>query len=678
MIKLIKMIYDHHKWILRFTGVLFLLSIIFFSKLGVASSFESVMPEDNITIKEMNAFKAYFPNEDMAVLVLQGDSDDILEVMPQIKEEIMASGVAETVIDRIDLDNLGPKKILYGPLAESGITFTNEKQTLYLMMIVPKLSHDNFMEDRMNFYKSVQEIIKDYKLNIGLTGGALIQDYEADTVAFDNMAYKVLITLLLVLIFIVIMFKSLKTPLLAVLPLVVGISMTGAIAYLLYNELNMFSATFVMLLIGLGIDFSVHLLMTTQIITSDLNIYFETISHTSKAIMMGALTTSVAFLAFLLADFKAFEQMGMISGIGILVLAIVTIIILVSLNAYKPTRKSRIINESNRDLLMFKKHRIKLLLLIGVILLLVFPNVLQFEVIGDMNKIYPSNMPSKAYENLLIEEMNYDVNKLSVLVDLNDSMEIIEIIGQLNHVKTVESIYDFLPAEQEETIALLKANGVEISAISIEELPNLLKSQYISRDKMRIEIVPDFNIYDADLYQELSNEIKSITGHMPVGMAALMNEVVDITQKDILKVSVICLMFILISLLLMYRKISLMIITSIPVMITIFTTIGLLPLFGRDINIFSIAAFPLILGIGIDSGIHLMESLLNGHQRMINNTVKAVFITSVTTIIGFSSLTFINHPGMANLGFTVALGMVLNFIMTLILLPISYDILLKN
>jgi predicted RND superfamily exporter protein len=627
----------------------------------------------------MDTFKDYFPNEDLGIVVLQGEKHKILQVMPKLKADLLKKSSVEGVLYHVDFSELEQKKILYGPLGDEGLYMSNKDETLFLMMVTPKLSSENFMDDRKNFYDDVYEVIGKYDMDIGLTGGALIQDYEADTVAFEDMGWKVFITLILVLVFIVLMFKSIKIPFLAMIPLTFGIVTTGAIAYLVYGQLNMFSATFVMLLIGLGIDFSVHLLMAiTTKAAGEANEIMDVISHTSKGIMMGAITTSAAFLAFLLADFKAFEQMGFISGLGILILACFTIVILSALIFsfdFKFSKNIRPINLSLDRLVKYKRGYFISLIIICMILL---PSILDFQVVGDMNKIYPNDMPSKVYEKLLIDVMDYDVNKLTVLIDKRNSQEIIQALNEVPTIKNIESIYDYLPPDQEETLRVLKNENIILSPIERDDLPDSIKNQFISKDKMRLEITPDFNIYDTDKYRILSNQIELITGNYPVGMAALMNEVIILTQKDIIKISVFCILFIFIALRLMLKKSLLTLMTLLPVLITLYMTIALLPLLGKDINIFSIASFPLILGIGIDSGIHLIQSLILGKEIYIQSTLKALFITTVTTVIGFSSLTMINHPGMSNLGFSVAFGMTINFIITLILLPSLYVVLLKS
>ncbi|MEX1376141.1 MAG: MMPL family transporter, partial [Eubacteriales bacterium] len=101
-----------------------------------------------------------------------------------------------------------------------------------------------------------------------------------------------------------------------------------------------------------------------------------------------------------------------------------------------------------------------------------------------------------------------------------------------------------------------------------------------------------------------------------------------------------------------------------------------------EINVFSIAAFPLIIGIGIDSSIHLIHRLNEKSEQTIPSKVmhtgKAIILTGLTTIIGFGSLGAINHPGMANLGFAVVVGIAISMIYTLVIIPAGYSLIKRK
>jgi len=81
---------------------------------------------------------------------------------------------------------------------------------------------------------------------------------------------------------------------------------------------------------------------------------------------------------------------------------------------------------------------------------------------------------------------------------------------------------------------------------------------------------------------------------------------------------------------------------------------------------------PLLLGIGVDSGIHIMHCLHadNSQTHLLqSSTARGVMFSSLTTMSSFLSLTLIPHFGIASMGITLAVGISFTLICTLIILP---------
>ena len=80
---------------------------------------------------------------------------------------------------------------------------------------------------------------------------------------------------------------------------------------------------------------------------------------------------------------------------------------------------------------------------------------------------------------------------------------------------------------------------------------------------------------------------------------------------------------------------------------------------------------PLILGIGIDDGVHVMHAFLRqkGRFRISDSTASAVVITSATTMIGFGSMMFASHQGLRSLGQVLTIGVFCCLLSSLFVLP---------
>jgi predicted exporter len=95
-------------------------------------------------------------------------------------------------------------------------------------------------------------------------------------------------------------------------------------------------------------------------------------------------------------------------------------------------------------------------------------------------------------------------------------------------------------------------------------------------------------------------------------------------------------------------------------------------LLGLRWNLASLAAIPLLLGTGIDYGIHILLALRRSGNdvRLVQSTTgRAVFFSGMTTVIGFASLFFAGNKGISSLGLACCVGTLWILLIVLWLLP---------
>ena len=90
-------------------------------------------------------------------------------------------------------------------------------------------------------------------------------------------------------------------------------------------------------------------------------------------------------------------------------------------------------------------------------------------------------------------------------------------------------------------------------------------------------------------------------------------------------------------------------------------------------NFVNVVVLPLLLGIGVDSGIHLVHRHRRGEvgqgELLHSSTARAVFYAGLTTVVSFGSLAVSTHRGLASLGTLLTVGIVWVLVCNLILLP---------
>jgi predicted RND superfamily exporter protein len=101
---------------------------------------------------------------------------------------------------------------------------------------------------------------------------------------------------------------------------------------------------------------------------------------------------------------------------------------------------------------------------------------------------------------------------------------------------------------------------------------------------------------------------------------------------------------------------------------------------GIAFNFANVIVLPLLLGIGVDSGIHLVhrhrvvlesgEPALPPERELLEtSTPQAVFFSAVTTMASFGSLAFSDHLGLASLGKLLLIGVAYTTVCNLVVLP---------
>ena len=114
-----------------------------------------------------------------------------------------------------------------------------------------------------------------------------------------------------------------------------------------------------------------------------------------------------------------------------------------------------------------------------------------------------------------------------------------------------------------------------------------------------------------------------------------------------------------------------MILALLPLILGVLQTFGLMGWLGISRNPANMIALPLLLGMGVDNGIHIVNDYLSqrGRYRMSGSTGAAVVLNTLTTMVGFAVLMLADHRGLQSLGRVLTLGMGCCMFSSLVALP---------
>jgi predicted RND superfamily exporter protein len=122
-----------------------------------------------------------------------------------------------------------------------------------------------------------------------------------------------------------------------------------------------------------------------------------------------------------------------------------------------------------------------------------------------------------------------------------------------------------------------------------------------------------------------------------------------------------------------FRNVRVSLLVLLPIVFAIVVTFGLLRLAGHEFSFMAITAVPLIVGIGIDNGIHLVRRYLEGGGSDIVVIAKAsgaaLIQSNLTTIVGFGALMASSFKPLAEMGLVTALGVVMALAAALLMIP---------
>ena len=110
-----------------------------------------------------------------------------------------------------------------------------------------------------------------------------------------------------------------------------------------------------------------------------------------------------------------------------------------------------------------------------------------------------------------------------------------------------------------------------------------------------------------------------------------------------------------------------------PLVLAVVLSLGLLGLFGVPLNPANMIAFPLILGVGVDNGVHILHDYLLRRRdkgATISHAIgRGVLVKALTTMIGFGTLMISSERGLVGLGLILTLGVGCSMLTALIFLP---------
>jgi predicted RND superfamily exporter protein len=241
-----------------------------------------------------------------------------------------------------------------------------------------------------------------------------------------------------------------------------------------------------------------------------------------------------------------------------------------------------------------------------------------------------------------------------------------------------EQLLGGLSSFQERFAPYFKRSVIQMAStesIKLEDLPVSILDRYSNktREQFLVTVFPQGNIWqDAEFLHRFDDDLERVSDKA-TGMPPVFRALIEIIGRDGRNAVFLTLIIVFLLLLVDFRSPVAALMAMIPLACGVVWMVGLMKLTGMQITVMNIMALPLIVGIGIDDGVHIVHRWRHEGKRNINtvfsSTGKAILLTSLTTMLAFGSLVFSIWRGFGHLGGALFIGVGACFLATVFILP---------
>jgi len=601
------------------------------------------------------------------------------------------------------------------------------------------------------------------EVEVGLTGKPVLEVDEMATYERDSLRSSA-VALASVTLLLILALRRFSAPLLIGACLALSVAGTLGLATLWPGHLNLMAVVFVMVVIGLGVDFAIHLVGRYDEARARgleaTGALCEALGTTGPALSAGALTTAGAFCGAAFTDFKGLREFGVVAGFGVLASLLVSVSVVPALILLLDKRRSGTPKPAPAALAFrlldrwSRAHPGRVLAFCAALTLVAGVGARGLRYQGNLLLLQDPELASVQLEHELLRDpvttswfLAYPARSLSELAAVASRVQ------GLPKVDRVASVLDLLPREggqerleqarelqaslrillaqrpppsqapelrvacrrlievleraldealaggvkealpvlegllersrralaalpvgelppsaqryEERLWAALARRAQPLTAgeltLSPEALPPVLRDRFVgSRGSYLLRIYPKENLWDPE---RLSAFVAEVEGAAPgvTGVPAMLHGASGVMVAAYQRAGWIALGLVSLGLLVWFRRLRPAAVALLALAVGVVWTAGLMGWLGLDLNPANLIALPLMLGIGIDSAVHVVHraSLAAGPEgeALLGTSLgRALVYSGLTSVASFGTLALASHPGTASMGSAISLA----------------------
>jgi hypothetical protein len=535
-------------------------------------------------------------------------------------------------------------------------------------------------------------------VEIGLTGKPVLQHDEMAT-ANRDMAVASAISLVIITALFVVIFRGVRRPLLAVLAFGIAAGWTYGAATLLVGHLNLLSTVFMLVLVGAGLDYGVHVISRYgefRRAHPPAESVALAVRHIGPGTLAGAAGSAAVFFGAIFTDFGGLRELGVIAGAGLLLCALSMVTVLPALLVLldrKDTPSARPPRPPSPRKPWPRGLALAAALLPIVACLPLIPGGLRFE--SNLLELQSQHLESVQWEKrIFADSASASWFAASTAESLDAVATLSDKARRHPEILRAESVLDVLPRDTPERAALrakVAAAGAGIASprddapravraaweivrgaglTMRDALPDAIAPRLVSPGgAYLVRYIPRDDAWDEEPLARFVDAVRAVD-RMVTGVPITQLESIRDMRRSFIDSSVWALIAVTLIAWISFRALLPALLATATVVAGVGMTIGLLPVFGSHLNLANFFAIPMLIGLGIDSAIHIIHRFREDPANA-RPTIRAVAFTALTTAIGFGALVLADHRGMQSLGLAMGVGSVACMYVACVALPLS-------
>jgi len=771
----------HPVAVLAVTVLLSLVSLWIASDLKYNSRLDNLLPQEMDLVQEFNQVVGKTGGSGPLVLVLEGLSQkDAPHVTKELAERLQGLPGARYVDYRLPIKFLKHRQLLlaskkdleeiesmvegaveyarsqlsgffggtaepYNPaklqsLAEEYKIFEEinpyykgKSHKYYFIFVQPRgtVTNTGFTAD---FVGSVRDQIRESQLEeqfpglkISLTGSMMTR-LEENEVIVEDLTNAALLAVVLATSILVLYTRSFLSLVLIFFPLAVSLSYTFAITRLFIGHVNIISGFLVAILMGLGIDYGIHLYIRfKQELLKGIPIPEAVelvVTQVGRSGIIAMMTTLSVFSLLIGSDFRGFSEFGTIAAVGIICAFIsyyllfpAQILIANNIHWMRKPRPRMFSFKISRLYANTPRFLSILFILVLVASLFLIPKI-EFE--RDFQKLRGES-PAADFESETTDDFGFAFSPTVIMTDSKEHLfeihKVLETIQrkygddstiglhhslnaftqkEFNHKKEVlQRISQILEDESdiiEMSLGTSRYQKLKLLAKATpfdeSQIPDTLIKRFSIEDQFLILILSpaDKNFFEVENIYQLQKEISDLKSELAQANIpyAVLNEnlmaaaIFDWVREKGPMALVWAMGVVFIILVIDFGSLRFALKTFIPLMTGLALTGGLMAAFNFKLNFINIVMLPSIVGIMIDHCIYLAHHILDYSEgetvKSLQETGSSILLSALTTLAGYASLNIAHHAGVRSIAGMMELGIITCTFCALFMLPALFQL----